>query len=263
MPLIRYFSTGPSPNAPTVWPTVKCCSVGRRLVDGDLPVALGPLPGHELERVEALVRGRCGDAEGDALVRASDRLAVGVDEPRMVLDRALRDAHAREALDLGRARRPRTRAPRRSPVLGPTAAFELMTASVALYDSLKMPSKLLPSVSVSTKAPLIIATPSTIANAGQRGAELASEQALEGDADHAARHLLERLEDLVGRRGAEVLHDQAVGEEEDAVGDGGRVRVVGDHHGRLAVARDRVAQQLQDLAARLRVEVARSARRRT
>jgi hypothetical protein len=35
-----------------------------------------------------------------------------------------------------------------------------------------------------------------------------------------------------------------------------RARVVRDHHDRLAVARDRLAQQLEDLAARLRVEVA-------
>ncbi len=34
-----------------------------------------------------------------------------------------------------------------------------------------------------------------------------------------------------------LLDDHAVGEEEDAVGDRGRARIVGDHHGRLAVAR--------------------------
>ena len=70
MPLIRYFATGPSPNAPTVWPTVKCCLSAVDLSIGDLPVAPGPLPGHELERVEALVAADAGDAERDALVRA-------------------------------------------------------------------------------------------------------------------------------------------------------------------------------------------------
>ena len=55
---------------------------------------------------------------------------------------------------------------------------------------------------------------------------------------------------------AEVLDDQAVGEEEDAVGDRGCVRVVGDHDGGLAVARDGLAQEREDLAAGARVEVA-------
>ena len=42
MPLIRYFSTGPSPKAPTVWPTVKCC-----LSAVDLSTAICPSPrGH-------------------------------------------------------------------------------------------------------------------------------------------------------------------------------------------------------------------------
>ena len=55
----------------------------------------------------------------------------------------------------------------------------------------------------------------------------------------------------------------AVGEHEQAVGERGGVRVVGDHHDRLAELVDRVAQQLEHLAGGLRVEVARSARRRT
>ena len=54
---------------------------------------------HELERVQALVGGGV-DADGDALVRVSDRVAVLVDESRRVLDRALGEAHAGEALDL-------------------------------------------------------------------------------------------------------------------------------------------------------------------
>src|SRR6185312_2883139 len=70
--------------------------IGRGLVDRDLPVARRPPPGHELHRIEAPVGRRCGDAEGYALVRASDRAAVGSDEPRLVLDRALRRVDARE-----------------------------------------------------------------------------------------------------------------------------------------------------------------------
>ena len=43
----------------------------------------------------------------------------------------------------------------------------------------------------------------------------------------------------------------------DAVGGGGGARVVRDHHGRLAVDRDGVAQQVEHRGARGRVEVAR------
>ena len=105
--------------------------------------------------------------------------------------------------------------------------------------------------------PLTIATPRTTAKAVRKAAELAAEEALERDADHRAAHLLHRVEDVVRGRVPEVLDDQAVGEEEDAVGDRGGVRVMGDHDGRLAVGRHRVAQQVEDLAARRRVEVAR------
>ena len=55
---------------------------------------------------------------------------------------------------------------------------------------------------------------------------------------------------------AELPDDQAVGEEEDAVGDRGRAGLVRDHDERLPVVGHRVLEQLEDLAARLRVEVA-------
>ena len=59
----------------------------------------------------------------------------------------------------------------------------------------------------------------------------------------------------MGGGGAEVLDDQAVGEEEDAVGDRGRARVVRDHDGRLAVARDdsRAARGSVELVRRVEV----------
>ena len=57
-------------------------------------------------------------------------------------------------------------------------------------------------------------------------------------------------------RRAEVADDLAVGEEEHAVGDRRGVRVVGDHHGRLAEVGDHAAQEREDLAAGARVEVA-------
>ena len=47
-----------------------------------------------------------------------------------------------------------------------------------------------------------------------------------------------------------------VGEVEHAVGDRGGARLVRDHHDRLAELLDRVTQELEDLGARRRVEVA-------
>jgi hypothetical protein len=58
-----------------------------RLVNRQLPVA-GPRPLDELEWVEALVGGGV-DAHRSPVPRLSDRVAVLVDEPRLILDRAL------------------------------------------------------------------------------------------------------------------------------------------------------------------------------
>ena len=86
--------------------------------------------------------------------------------------------------------------------------------------------------------PLTIATPEHDRERGQHRAELAPEQALQREPDHARDvELVHRREHLGGLGARELVHDQAVGEEEDPVGDRGRVRVVGDHHDRLAVAR--------------------------
>ena len=105
-----------------------------RLVDRDLAVAAGPLPFDELERVEALIGGRI-DADRDAFARLADRLALLVDEPRLVLDHALRELNAGQALDLGQHAAENAGASE-SPSAVLTATFELMTASVALYESL-------------------------------------------------------------------------------------------------------------------------------
>ena len=55
---------------------------------------------------------------------------------------------------------------------------------------------------------------------------------------------------------AELTHDLAVGEEEHAVRHGRRACVVRHHDDRLAVLVDRAAEELEDLPARGRVEVA-------
>ena len=78
---------------------------------------------------------------------------------------------------------------------------------------------------------------------GEERADLAAGEPLEGDADHRPLTASSVVEDLVGGGRPEVADDVAVGEEQHAVGDRRGVRVVGDHHGRLAERVDRVAQQ--------------------
>ena len=67
----------------------------------DLVVAARPAAVGELERVEALVAVRV-DADCEAFAFLADGAAVRVDEPRLVLDRALRGLDAGQALDLAR-----------------------------------------------------------------------------------------------------------------------------------------------------------------
>ena len=90
---------------------------------------------------------------------------------------------------------------------------------------------------------------------GQRGAQLALGEAAEREADHAASSL--RWSRICSCDGCSwSIDDLAVGEEQHRVGDRGRAGVVRDHHDRLAEVVDRAAQQLEHVAARVRVEVA-------
>ncbi len=57
-------------------------------------------------------------------------------------------------------------------------------------------------------------------------------------------------------RARQLANDVAVREEQDPVRDRGSTRLVGDHDDRLVHVLDRVPEQLEDLTARLRVEVA-------
>ena len=104
--------------------------------------------------------------------------------------------------------------------------------------------------------PLIIATPRTIASAVRTVRTLRPSRLFRAKRV-TARDLVHRLGDLVLGRALELPDDQPVGEVEDAVGDRRGSRLVGDHHDRLAELLDGVPEQLEDLAARLRVEVAR------
>src|SRR5437879_2593821 len=64
------------------------------------------------------------------------------------------------------------------------------------------------------------------------------------------------VDDGLGRRALELVDDFPVGEEDDAIGIAGGDGIVGDHHDRLAQIGDGLAHELEDLRARLRVEVA-------
>ena len=86
--------------------------------------------------------------------------------------------------------------------------------------------------------PATIATPMTIANAVSSARSLRPAMPLRTTAIIAA-HLLQRLQDLVRGGRAEVADDVAVGQEQHAVGDRRGVRVVRDHHRRLAERVDR------------------------
>ena len=111
--------------------------------------------------------------------------------------------------------------------------------------------------------PLTIETPMTTANAVSSARTLRPARPLRATAIIGAvtSSSVARISCARGR--PEVADDVAVGEEQHAVGDRRGVRVVRDHHGRLAERVDRVAQQREDLAAGAWSRGCRSARRRT
>ena len=103
--------------------------------------------------------------------------------------------------------------------------------------------------------PLIIATPSTIAIAVSAAPQLPPRQALERDAGSSSSGPSSR-EDLVRVAARQLLDDQPVGEEEDR---GRRSRPRAASCVTITIvcpySSTELAQQLEDLAARLRVEV--------
>ena len=143
-----------------------------------------------------------------------------------------------------------------SPASTSNAVRAPTTASVPSYAARDSESAAPRIVSVIVKAALTMATPSTTASAvsAVRSGRAASER--EGEADH--RRASPRIASMIWSSpgDGQVADDPAVGEEQDAVGGRRRARVVRDHHGRLAVAVDRLAQQREHGGAGARVEVA-------
>src|SRR5262249_15112286 len=138
------------------------------------------------------------------------------------------------------------------------ADLPLMTASDPWRMSVKILLNAWSIESVRTKVPLIIATPSTIAIAVRavRSFRLRRPRIANQVMPSASRggELLHHVVDRVRVALADLAHDEPVGEEQHAMGGRSRARVVRHHHDRLAVLVDGAAEELEDLAARRRVE---------
>ncbi len=130
-------------------------------------------------------------------------------------------------------------------------------ASVPLFTSANRLSNVREIVSVSTIVPDMNATPRITASAvsAKRSLWASSPLIVTRPTDYSPR-LFARRSMIVSAVGfCELVDDLPVGEEDDAIGVPGGDRVVRDHHDRLAQVGDRLAHELQDLGARLRVEV--------
>ena len=138
------------------------------LVDGDLLAAAGPTALDEVERVEALVLRRRLDAERERrrnpFCRSPRRPAAAASsgspdtEPAATSTPSTARTLSSVASGIGGASAD-------SPSKLKPGSLPVTTASVPAYESTKIASNALSIVSVSTYAPLIIATPSTIASA--------------------------------------------------------------------------------------------------
>src|SRR5207247_2034413 len=116
-----------------------------------------------------------------------------------------------------------------SPTLDLKASLPAMTASLRAYERVKIVSNAFVTESVRTKVPQIIATPSTIASAVRKDRKRRVARPLRATPVIVLpAELLHRREHLLRRRGFDLAHDQAVREEEDAIGDRGGARVVRD-----------------------------------
>src|ERR1700729_3275148 len=100
--------------------------------------------------------------------------------------------------------------------------------------------------SVSTKVPATRATPRTIATAVSAARRRRVASPLSATWSTARSEALHGVDDLVLVGAGEVLDDLAVRQEQEPVGDGRRLGVVGDHHHRLPHGVDRAAQQAED-----------------
>src|ERR1700760_2334951 len=100
--------------------------------------------------------------------------------------------------------------------------------------------------SVRTNVPATSATPRTIATAVRAALSRRVASPLSATRSTALQ-VLHGVDDLVLVGAGEVTDELAVREEEEAIGDGRRLGVVGDHHHRLPHRVDRAPQEGEDL----------------
>src|SRR3974377_813271 len=111
------------------------------------------------------------------------------------------------------------------------------------------------SVSVRTSVPAMKVTPSTMASAVSARRSLCPRTPLMVTFHMSGPELPPPLEDRVGGRFIQLVHDSAIGQEDDPVGERSPSRVVGDHHDRLAELVTRPPEAPEQLTGRVRVQV--------
>src|SRR6187455_1163603 len=104
------------------------------------------------------------------------------------------------------------------PLAGSKGSLARTTTSTPLVVSANSSSKTLPSVSVSTKVPAMKATPSTTESDVRTSRDLRANRFRSVTCVMSAAEPLHAVDDVVGGRAHELVHDLAVGEEHDAVG---------------------------------------------
>src|SRR6476659_8467130 len=263
IPEIVNFSTGPSTCTPTWSPTSRCFfeEVSLSITIAWLPCGHEPetrLNGLNLEAPFAIEKPRFGAPPSPnwmtfPLSSISSVESLSTLPSASATPGSARTFGRRLSLSVGAA----------SPVWSPmsNADLPLMTALDPLRASVKILSNAWSIEFVSTNVPLIIATPRTIAIAVSAVRNLRLSSPLIANLvtrwTSRGRELFHHLIDRVRVALAELPHDRTVVEEQHAMRDRCRAGVVRHHDDRLTVVVDRASQELQDLAAGGRVEVAR------
>ena len=233
-------------------------ALGHALVDRDLTVAGRPAALDEIERVEAVVLGIGLDPEGEGRRAAGlDRLPVGPQQ--LGLEVQQRAGGHLDAVDGPDAVERLLRDRRRLGALALEADAGLLPGDDDVGAGVRLDEDRVERLVDRVREDVGAAHHRDAEDdreRGEDGAELPPRHAAEGDPDHVRAISSSAVSTSCSSSPGELLDDLAVGEEEDAVGRGGRTRLVRDHDERLAVVLHRRAQQLEDLAAGLRVEVA-------
>src|ERR1700733_2229701 len=111
-------------------------------------------------------------------------------------------------------------------------------------------------VSVSTSVPEKNVTPSTMASAVSASLSLCASRPLRVAFLMSGPQRPDPLDDRVGGRVPHLVHDGAVGQEDDPVRVRGAVRVMGDHDDRLAEFLYRLTQEREQFGGGVGVQVA-------